>query len=244
MIEAISGEAAKHARKLNKSKVHWRVNYLGRRVDQIMDAPQAELVEMSPHEVIRPHFHQVDQFQVMVDGHGSIGRNEAKLVAVHYADRHTAYGPITAGPFGLSFFSIRSKSDPGAIWLHKPDHKAMMRPSKKRYLFVDGIELSTEPVLKGRSKIAMDTVVEPAEHGDGLGALVLRMGVDATIQGPAPNLGGGQVYLVLNGSLLFDKAVYAPWSMIYFGPTEPSLEVRAGSEGLEALVLNFPYPDA
>lgn len=244
MIEAISGEVAKHTRKLNKSKVHWRVNYIGRRVDEIIDAPQAELVEMSPHEVIRPHFHQVDQFQVMVDGNGSIGRNEARLVAVHYADRHTAYGPITAGPFGLSFFSIRSKSDPGAIWLHKPDHKSFMRPSKKRYLLTEGIQLTTEPVLKGRSEIAMDSVLETADHGDGLGAFMLRMGGGMTTQGPAPNLGGGQVYLVLNGSLLFNEAVYAPWSMIYFGPTEPPLEVRAGADGLEALVLNFPYPDA
>lgn len=196
---------------------------------------------MDVNGVIVPHFHRVNQFQIMVSGHGSIGRNALPLVGLHYADRHTAYGPINAGAYGLGFFTIRAQSDPGAIYLHQPGYKDFLKPSKKRYLTAEHIGLSTECVLQHRGEVTLESVLEKdADVSDGLGALMLRMGAGAKTTGPDPRITGGQYYLVLNGSLEFAGASYAPWSMVYADRTEAPLEVHAGPRGLEALVLNFP----
>jgi hypothetical protein len=58
--------------------------------------------------------------------------------------------------------------------------------------------------------------------------------------GPDPAGTGGQFYLVVNGKLELNGATYPAWSPIFVAPDEPALEVRAGSDGVEALVLQFP----
>ena len=63
-------------------------------------APQSFLVEQDANSVILPHFHMQDEFQVVVQGEGSIGRHPVRALAVHYAGAHTGYGPITAGAEG------------------------------------------------------------------------------------------------------------------------------------------------
>src|ERR1700761_3918291 len=98
MIQAVSGAVASLDRKTGKSggsgRTQWRTNFIGRRVEQVADEPQAFLVDMDVNSIIVPHFHQTNQFQVMVAGHGTLGRNAAPLIALHYVDHHTAYGPI------------------------------------------------------------------------------------------------------------------------------------------------------
>src|SRR5690348_15756454 len=59
--------------------------------------PMAFLVEKQPGAVTPPHFHQADQFQVVVAGRGRLGDDEFSDGAVHYTDAYSAYGPILAG---------------------------------------------------------------------------------------------------------------------------------------------------
>ena len=49
-----------------------RTNYLGTDTSY-RDTPQALLVEQSPNSVVPPHFHGIDQFQVVVNGSGMLG---------------------------------------------------------------------------------------------------------------------------------------------------------------------------
>ena len=63
--------------------------------------PMAFLVEKGPGAVTRPHFHQADQFQVVVAGRGMLGDHELRDGAVHYTDAYSAYGPIVAGKPGI-----------------------------------------------------------------------------------------------------------------------------------------------
>ena len=153
MVQAVAGEQALKQRKVVTSggtgAQYWRTNFLGKRGDGQLseDQPQAFLVEMSANETIVPHFHEVDQFQIFVAGSGGMGRNAAAPLVVHYADHHTGYGPINAGPQGYSYFTLRAKSDPGAHYLHKPGYRDLLKPSLKRHATVSGVALSTEPVL-------------------------------------------------------------------------------------------------
>src|SRR5262249_46060424 len=129
-------------------------------------------------------------------------------------------------------------------YLHNPDYKNFLQPSKKRYLLMEGIEMSTEPVLQNRDAVALESLFQDTDADDGLGAYVLRLGADMTTTGPDPRLTGGQYYLVVNGSMVLEDIDYAPWSTIYAGPTDAPVAVCAGALGLEALVLNFPRADS
>ena len=94
MIQAINGETIKQSRQAvrNKStgRSQWRTDYLGMRTQQVEDRPHIFLVEMDSGGSIRPHFHQVDQFQVFVCGSGSMGRNEVPFDRP--ALRRSSYG--------------------------------------------------------------------------------------------------------------------------------------------------------
>ena len=73
--------------------------------------PQAFLVEQEPNAIVHPHFHFVDQFQVVVDGGGRIGRHDVGPIMAHFAGACTGYGPITPGDGGLKYFTLRASAD-------------------------------------------------------------------------------------------------------------------------------------
>ena len=64
--------------------------YYGKLIERY-DGPQGFLVDLSePGATVEPHFHDVDQFQIIVRGGGKLGSSDAKPVCFHYAD---AYSP-------------------------------------------------------------------------------------------------------------------------------------------------------
>lgn len=246
MVQAVAGEIALKGRRIIKSRgtgeEHWRTDFLGRPGDggQIKEEPQAFLIEMHADESILPHFHEVDQFQVFVAGSGGMGRQAAATLAVHYADHHTGYGPINAGPQGYSYFTLRARSDPGAHYLHKPGYREALKPSRKRHGVAAGIGLSTEPVLMDREEAVVEPLLQDLDASDGLGASLIRLGPGMSISGPHPRATGGQYYLVLNGSLELDTRSYSAWSTVFVSWDDAPLAFKAGSKGLEALLLSFP----
>jgi hypothetical protein len=233
MVQAVAGEQALKQRQLATSG--------GKRGDGQLkeDQPQAFLVEMNAGETIVPHFHEVDQFQIFVAGSGGMGRNAAAPLVVHYADHHTGYGPINAGPQGYSYFTLRAKSDPGAHYLHKPGYRELLKPSRKRHATVSGIALSTEPVLMDRKDMKVEQLMPEFDGSDGLSAALLRMGPAMSQTGPNPQATGGQYYLVVNGSMELAAGNYSAWSTIYVARDDAPLAFKAGPKGLEALLLQF-----
>jgi len=87
--------------------------------------PMAFLVEMGPGAVTRPHFHQADQFQVVVAGRGMLGDREFSDGAVHYTDAYSAYGPIVAGSGGSPCATAGTPA-PGIC---RPSGRFLMRPA-------------------------------------------------------------------------------------------------------------------
>jgi hypothetical protein len=245
MITAVKGSEALKARRAVKSRgtgeAHWRTDFIGRHGDgQFKEEPQAFLIDMSANETIMPHFHEVDQFQVFVAGAGSLGREAAAPLVVHYVDHHTGYGPINAGPQGYSYFTLRAATDPGAHYLHRPGYREALKPSRKRHATADGIALSTEPVLTARSEVAVEPLLKELDCSDGLGAWLVRLGPGAITPAPAADKSAGQHLLVVNGSLECCGASYPAWSVVFVGRGEPSPELKAGERGLEVLVLHYP----
>lgn len=224
---------------------HWGTTFFGPRTSTSpAPGPQATMSELQAHEAIKPHFHGVTMFQLFIAGSGTIGNRGQTLkpLTVQFKDRHTAYGPVTAGPEGLSFVALRMYTgDSKPIYIHNKDEaKEKIRPSKRRNVTSEQINFSIEPVLRTRTKAAWETALE---DDDGMCARVVRLGAGMTVKGPDPGIAGGYYVFVGNGSMLHDGEELPLWSMVVVESCEDAFDIRAGEKGLEALVLQYPNED-
>ncbi len=203
-------------------------------------APQAFLVEQDPESVILPHFHLQNEFQIVVQGNGSIGRRHAvRPVCVHYAGAHTGYGPITAGADGLWYLTLRPVMDQGALFL--PDARPQMRrDAPKRHLLGGPVDVG-----EASSKIAtvsVDEVIAP--QPDGIAVWRLRVPSGRQTHAPSHPGGLGRFYLVLAGALRHGGGHRLPrWATVFATEEEEPLPVEAEAGGAEVLVLQFPLPE-
>jgi hypothetical protein len=205
------------------------------------DSPHAFLIEVPANSETPAHFHRVPQYQVFVRGGGKLGRRHAvEPGTLHYVDEFTGYGPILAANEGLSYFTLRNFFDPGAEYVDRPGAREKLRPSARRYLVIDRdmMGLSNSDSVAARSKPALDCVIEP--HDDGLASYVLRAGPGASATGPDPGAGGGQYWLVLNGSMVHAGAEYVRHSLAWVSRSEGPFTVTAGARGVEVGVFQFP----
>ena len=225
---------------------HWGTVFFGPRTSTesaqgAQAGPQATMSELQAHEIIKPHFHGVTMFQIFIAGSGTIGNHgqQLKPLTVQFKDHHTAYGPVTAGPHGLSFVALRMYTgDSKPIYIHNTlEAREKLLPSKRRNLTSDQVNFSTEPVLRARKEVAWETVLE---GDDDMSAKVVRLGANMTVEGPDPKVAGGYYVFVGNGSLLHDGEELPLWSMVVVENNENDFEIRAGGNGLEAMILQYP----
>jgi len=198
--------------------------------------PQAFLVEQEAGAVVQPHFHFVDQFQVVVAGYGSLGRHEVAPLSVHFAAASTGYGPITPGADGLSYFTFRASADEtGAQYL--PGARPRMRPGVRRNVVVDRILPARPEEIVGRKESVLETGLL---LDDGLAAFYLRIAPLGMLQTPSAAEGSGLSMLVTAGSITTDAGSYSPWSCLFVGPEEKAAWLKASEAGAEVLVLRYP----
>ena len=205
------------------------------------DMPVAFLVEQKAQTIVPPHFHEVPQFQVIVEGHGTLGKQEVQPLTLHYTNAYTGYGPIGAAEDGMAFFTLRNQFDAGGA-RYFPAGRSFMKPAPKRHRVSGHLALSDATTLHSRRSAMLDAVFAP--EADGLAAWLLRAVPGTSTQTPAPEQGGGQYVLVAGGSLLHDGMTFPRLSCVYVSCDEGPLTLQAGSEGLEVLILQFPRPAA
>ena len=221
-------EAAQSNRRhltLSNGTGYWRSDLIGAHPGEA-EAPQAFLVEQDPDTVILPHFHERDQFQVVVEGGGTLGRHEVRPVSVHYAGRHTGYGPITANERGLWYFSLRALTDPGARFL--PEARELMERTPKVNLLGDPVDPGETPV---------QTLIAP--RPDGVGAWLLHAAPGAGVQAPA-HAGGGRYWIVVAGELFAGEERLPRLAAAFASAGETAFAPHAGPQGVDVLVLQFP----
>ena len=224
---------------------HWGTVFFGPRSSSgYAPGPQATMSDLTANEAIVPHFHGVSMFQLFIAGHGTIGSRGQVLepLTVQFKDHHTAYGPITAGPQGLSFVALRmytGNSEP--TYLNKPGAREKIQPSRRRNLTSPPVRFSVEPLMQEREEMLWEPVFE--ETDDGMAAHVVRLGAGKTADGPDPKRAAGYYVFVGNGSLVHGEEELPRWSMVVVEPNEEKFELRAGPRGVEALVLQYPRED-
>ena len=198
-------------------------------------SPQAFLVEQGAKEVVLPHFHEQNQFQVIVHGGGSVGRSAVAPITVHYAGAYTGYGPISSGDEGLWYLTLRPMMDNGPLYVHESRDK--MKPGPKKHF--QSAVLGTTP----ESELA--TLAQPEAqtiNADPQGPAVemVRVPPQQRLTLTSPDGGGGQFYFVTAGSLLSNSVEYPKWSCLWHASNDPAFEVVAGASGVEVLLLGFP----
>jgi rubredoxin len=78
----------------------------------------------------------------------------------------------------------------------------------------------------------------------GLAAHALSMKPNAQAHAPDPSNSNGQYIVVLGGSLMHEGKEHKATTIIFVQPDEGAFRLVAGSEGLEAVALNFPRAQA
>ena len=104
---------------------HWGTTFFGPRTSTTLaPGPQATMSEMRAHETLKTHFHGVSMFQLFIAGFGTMGNRDQELkpLSIQFKDRHTTYGPVTAGPQGLSFVALRMYTgDSKPVFIHNKE---------------------------------------------------------------------------------------------------------------------------
>lgn len=192
--------------------------------------PMAFLVEQDAGEVANAHFHQADQFQVVVAGEGMLGTHAVRPVAVHFAGAFTAYGPIRAGTAGLTYFTLRNGFDPGARYMMRRENRQALRavPGRRHREAVAG------PVDAGKSEVLLGP--EP----DGMAAWHYRVAPGECLSGPVSDTGRGQHWLVVDGSVWRGGVALGPLSCAFVYPDEAPFTATGGPAGARLLAMQFP----
>ena len=198
--------------------------------------PQAFLVEQSPGAIVHPHFHYVDQFQVVVDGGGTLGRHDVSPISVHFASAHTGYGPITPGPEGLKYFTLRASADEtGAQYLPANRHKMLTIPKKN--VLLDSIPLADPDELRQLAQVRRSNVKQD-ESGLRVDVVSIPPGMQTEISGQPKS--AVLMILVISGSVLLAEQTFTPWSCMFIGNHEPGALLTGGPDGAQILALQFP----
>ena len=203
--------------------------------------PMAFLVEKDPAAIVKPHFHQADQYQVIVQGDGRLGVHDVATVSVHYTDGYSAYGPIVAAGEGISWFTLRNAWDPGARYM--PAERRQLREARARF---QHREATCGPIAPlSETELAALTEVSGApviEHGkDGLGTWRYTVPSLGSAAGPDPASGGGQFWLVTAGTARVPGGALLPVnSCVFVAPDDVALAMTAGPLGADLLCMQFP----
>ena len=196
---------------------------------------QAFIVEYAPGRVLRTHFHDEDEFQIVVAGEGMFGRHAVSPYMVHFARAYTPYGPIVAGAGGLSFLTLRARRDSAGPQL-LPDKRAALdaiadrRPwqaSQRAELASAGDQVAVRP-LPG------------LEDARGLAASAITLPADGRVALPDLVGKGGRYIALLEGSLIADGRSVDAMTIAFDAADADAVELVAGRAGARLLSLTFP----
>lgn len=219
---------------LSNGTGYYRSSYINDMNSHIEQGPTSYLVEQDPDTVIPAHFHQANQFQVVVSGSGKLGRRDIATFLIHYTDAYTPYGPIHSSADGLHYFTLRDGYDPGARFM--PEKRAELVGRPGRHLLSERLDSAADTDWHGDTSQQCALPHQP----DGVFGDHVRIKPKTGWTGPEPAKGGGQFWLVIDGDIRVDNERIAPHGCVYVEPDSPALRVEAGADGAQILVMQFP----
>jgi hypothetical protein len=199
------------------------------------DEPSAFLVEFRPTAggVIRPHFHKIAQFQVVIGGGGKIGKVPVPAVSFQYADPSTPYGPITPADEerGIDFLTLRPVTRGGIWWMPGSRSEMSGRAGRNRAASVS----PDAPLPSVGSEV--EEMIKPDD--DGLAGYLVRLAPHADGVVDAPAQSRGQYQMVTRGTIIHEGRELERLALMFVEPGE-RIAFTAGADGGEVLVMQFP----
>lgn len=195
--------------------------------------PMAFLVEQDPGSTASAHYHQQDQFQLVVGGHAMLGLHEVRPVTVHFTGAHTAYGPIRASQDeGVWYFTLRNGFDPGARFMTMRENRVALRSVQGR--------THREAVAGPLPAPTAPTEILLGPDPDGMTAWRYSLEAGEPLRGADPSLGRGQYWVVTSGSLIHAEEKLGKMSCGFVFPEDTPFDGRSGPDGLEIIAMQFP----
>jgi hypothetical protein len=197
--------------------------------------PMIYLVDQEPNSAIQTHFHQVDQFQIVIGGSGAMGREPLGPITVHYTNAYTGYGPLASGPDGLQYLTIRNLWDPGLRPL--PESRDELPPAgtvkQRQRTTAPSPALSDEELTALNGPHLRQLMEEP---DSGSAAWMLAIPPSSSAASPAKT-GADRVLVICSGGLSGTQAdgLYS----CHFVPAGEPLTLQAGVAGADILILQF-----
>lgn len=243
--------AAAHQANRRRTGNGWLTTHIGKNRNTLREGeaapasnivyPMAFLVEKDAAAVVHPHFHQADQYQVIVQGGGRLGVHDVGTVSVHYTDSYSAYGPIVAAGEGIAWFTLRNAWDPGARYM--PAERQRLREARARFQHREAtcgpLAALSDAELAALSGVTNEAVI--AETKDGLGTWRYTVKAGTAAAGPDPSTGGGQFWVVTAGMAHVPGGALLPVnSTVFVGPDDAALAMTAGPMGADLLCMQFP----
>jgi hypothetical protein len=201
-------------------------------------SPTVYLAEQPPHCELLTHFHRQNQFQLFVEGTGSLGPDAIGPVTVHYAGAYTGYGPLLAGAEWLKYFTIRAVFDTGFTPVSEAREKMVRGP--KRHCQVGLGEPWSVERLQALEHMQQVVAIAPAR---GLAALHLRLPPGARFALEPINGSVGQFVFVLAGTAQLQGTELARWESGFVSANENHAAVAAGEDGVEIVALHMPITE-
>ena len=189
------------------------------------DGPCGHLVLQKPDDVVHPHFHEADQYQVFVKGDGRIGGHEVRVGSIHYADCYSGYGPIVPNAEGCAYMTLRPTYDTTHHSLPKEAKLAQGRRGRQHRADMD---------LSSADRHGVEALFQ---RPDGVAAYQQ----DAAPHEPLPTIEmtGGSYWLVMRGSVQIDGRACPSETCLWVGEGETRPDMIAGDDGATVAVLCF-----
>ncbi len=185
------------------------------------------------------HFHEVDQFQIIMDGSGEFGRHHVKPYHVHFSRAYTPYGPLQSDKdTGWAFMVLRSRLDSGAQRFPQSLEKLKTIPNRQPW------QVTTDVSFPEKSSAFNVNEIAEIKDEHGLFTRTVAMAAHARMMSPDPSVGDGQYVVVVKGSLMHENKERAAPAVVFLKRDEPAFEIVAGALGLDAIILNFPKVNA
>ena len=239
-MKMLGTTAAQQARRrhlvLPNGTGYYKGEYMLAPAEADQPSPHAFLIEQDPNTTILTHFHQQNQFQVIIGGSGTLGRHAVEPLLVHYAGAYTGYGPIVCGPQGIQYLTLRAHNDPGANFM--PEAREQLLRGPKCHFSSEPIQRLDADALRRLDDVRCDELL-PLEAG-GLAVSLYRLPPGARSSGLAPSTGAGQYRVVVNGTLSHEEQILLAPESLFLSSDEPEHVMIAGAQGAEVLLLQFP----
>jgi rubredoxin len=218
------------------------LTYFLRATPDTPDAPTAQWNHYEGGGVARysaAHFHEVDQFQVIMEGSGDFGRHRVEPYHVHFSRAHTPYGPLLSDKdTGWCFLVLRTRFDAGAQRF--PQHLERLKsiPDRKPW------QVTARATFPERGDDVAVREIPEIRDDQALFTQTISMAPGAHMTTPDQRGGDGQFIVAVKGSFMHGDAEKQAPAVILVKRDEPPVQLQAGPAGVEAIIMNFPKKNA